>query len=419
MTPRDRSPFIDVDTPSIPENAMTGAAQSSMGGPLQGLRVIEVAGIGPGPYAGMLLADLGADVIRVARPGSDESGGLDPTLRNRRSMILDLKQPDALSILLQLVEQSDVLLEGFRPGVAERLGFGPHDCQLRNPRLIYARITGWGQEGPLAKTAGHDINYIALTGMLHQIGASTGKPVPPLNVIGDFGGGGLMVAFGILCAVFERAKTGRGQVVDTAMIDSVASFLAPIMGLRNQGLWRDTTAGNFLSGAAHFYDTYQTRDGKWVAIGAIEPQFHALLLQGLGLNPAEFAAGVGFSSRPYDELVTEVWPPLREKLAAAIAQRTRDELDAIFASSDACFTPVLSMDEAVDHPHNQARQTFIDVGGIKQSAPVPRFSRSVPPTPQPPRPPGADTHAILTDLGYSKESIVDLIERGLCGGAKI
>lgn len=412
MAPRDRSPFL---TESAVEGQPSTDSASQQHGPLQGLRVIEVAGIGPGPYAGMLLADLGAEVTRVARPGSDEAGGLDPTLRNRRSVILDLKNDDAIAVLLQMVERSDVLLEGFRPGVAERLGFGPEICQQRNPRLIYARITGWGQDGPLAKTAGHDINYIALTGMLHQIGSLNGKPVPPLNVIGDFGGGGLMVAFGILCAVHERVRTGKGQVVDTAMIDSVASFLAPIMGLRNQGLWRDTTAGNFLSGAAHFYDTYQTRDGKWVAVGAIEPQFHELLLQGLGLDPQEFSIGVGFLQRPYDELVTQIWPALREKLASAIAQRTRAELDEIFEGTDACFTSVLSMDEAKEHPHNKARGTFIEVGGVTQPAPVPRFSRSQSQHPRPPRPPGADTRAVLAELGYSDEQINRWIESGLAG----
>lgn len=418
MAPRDRSiyPAELESSPSASADAQSRVnAETHRTGPLQGLRVIEVAGIGPGPYAGMLLADLGAEVTRVVRPGSDEAGGLDPTLRNRRSMTLDLKQPAALDVLLRLVRQSDILLEGFRPGVAERLGFGPDVCLQRNPGLIYARITGWGQEGPLAKTAGHDINYIALTGMLHQIGSTSGKPVPPLNVIGDFGGGGLMVAFGILCAVHERSRTGKGQVVDTAMIDSVASFLAPIMGLCNQGLWRDVTAGNFLSGAAHFYDTYQTRDGKWVAIGAIEPQFHALLLRGLGLDPAEFEAGVGFSSRPYDELRQQIWPALRDKLAAAIARHTRAELEQIFDGSDACFTPVLSMDEAKDHPHNTSRGTFIEVDGVTQVAPVPRFSRSVPGVPKPPRPPGADTQAVLQELGYTEDQITQLLAEGTCG----
>ena len=408
MSPRDRAPYALVDPVGKQQPAM--GSKRLRAGPLQGLQVVEVAGIGPGPYAGMLLADLGAEVIRVVRPGSDEAAGLDPTLRNRRSVVLDLKQTGAIDALLRLVERSDVLLEGFRPGVAERLGFGPEVCQQRNPRLIYARITGWGQEGPLAKSAGHDINYIALTGMLHQIGSIDGKPVPPLNVIGDFGGGGLMVAFGIVCAVHERSRTGKGQVVDAAMIDSVASFLTPIMGLHHQGLWRDTTAGNFLSGGAHFYDTYRTRDDKWVAIGSIEPQFHELLLRGLNLDPTDFAIGVGFSQRPYEELVTEIWPKLREKLAAAIAQRTRAELEDIFEGSDACFTPVLSMHEAMKHPHNTARQTFIEVNGVTQAAPVPRFSRSVPDMPQPPRPAGADTRAVLLELGYTDEQIARLME---------
>lgn len=402
MTPSDRV----VDERSCPpvEDAAPAASPPPVRGPLAGLRVIELAGIGPGPYAGMLLGDLGAEVIRIERPGAAASS-TDPTLRNRRTMTLDLKNPAATEVVLRLVERSDVLLEGFRPGVAERLGLGPEVCTGRNARLIYARITGWGQEGPLAKAAGHDINYIALTGLLHQIGDSRGKPVPPLNVIGDYGGGGLMVAFGIVCALFERTRSGKGQVVDTAMIDSVISFMAPLIGLRNQGLWLDRPTANFLSGAAHFYDTYETRDGKWIAVGAIEPQFHRLLLEKLGLDAEEFVAGVGFEGRPYEELVREVWPRLREKLAAAVKRHTRAELEALFASSDACVAPVLSMDEAPRHPHNVARQAFIEVGGVLQNAPVPRFSRSQPSTPVPPRSADADTAEILRELGLGAEQV--------------
>ena len=409
MTPGDRREDDTSDRLEA-EQAPTAVPPSSSG-PLAGLRVVELAGIGPGPYAGMLLGDLGAEVIRIERPGAGVSGPADPTLRNRRTMVLDLKNPAATEVVLRLIERSDVLLEGFRPGVAERLGLGPEVCSGRNARLIYARITGWGQDGPLAQAAGHDINYIALTGLLHQIGDSRGKPVPPLNVIGDYGGGGLMAAFGIVCALFERARSGKGQVVDTAMIDSVISFMAPLIGLRNQGHWLDRPAANFLSGAAHFYDTYETRDGKWIAVGAIEPQFHRLLIEKLGLDAVEFAAGVGFEGRPYEELVDQVWPRLREKLAAAVKRHTRAELEALFASSDACVAPVLSMDEAPRHPHNVARQSFIEVGGVLQNAPVPRFSRSPPSFPTPAKAAAdADTAGILAELGLGAELVREALK---------
>jgi len=400
------------DSPSIVNHeASVGERSASMRrGPLAGLRVVEIASIGPGPYAGMLLADLGADVIRIERPGAFDGGKTEPTLRNRRHMMLDLKDPEAIEVVLKLVERSDVLLEGFRPGVTERLGIGPEVCRERNPGLIYARITGWGQEGPLAKTAGHDINYIALTGMLHQIGPPGGKPVPPLNVIGDYGGGGLMVAFGIVCALYERMRSGKGQVIDSAMVDSVISFMAPLMGLQNRGLWKDETGTNFLAGGAHFYDTYETLDRKWFAVGAIEPQFHRLLLSKLGLDPAEFLEGEGFQQRPYEKLIAEIWPALRAKLATAIKSRTSDELRTLFDETDACAVPVLTMQEATSHPHNMARAAFIEVEGIKQNAPVPRFSRSVPAPPRAARAVDADNRAILQDLGYSASQIDRLMK---------
>jgi len=400
------------DIPSIVNHeASVGERSASMRrGPLAGLRVVEIASIGPGPYAGMLLADLGADVIRIERPGAFDGGKTEPTLRNRRHMMLDLKDPEAIEVVLKLVERSDVLLEGFRPGVTERLGIGPEVCRERNPGLIYARITGWGQEGPLAKTAGHDINYIALTGMLHQIGPPGGKPVPPLNVIGDYGGGGLMVAFGIVCALYERMRSGKGQVIDSAMVDSVISFMAPLMGLQNRGLWKDETGTNFLAGGAHFYDTYETLDRKWFAVGAIEPQFHRLLLSKLGLDPAEFLEGEGFQQRPYEKLIAEIWPALRAKLATAIKSRTSDELRTLFDETDACAVPVLTMQEATSHPHNMARAAFIEVEGIKQNAPVPRFSRSVPAPPRAARAVDADNRAILQDLGYSASQIDRLMK---------
>jgi alpha-methylacyl-CoA racemase len=323
-------------------------------------------------------------------------------------MVLDLKDSASIEVVLKLVERSDVLLEGFRPGVTERLGIGPEICCTRNPRLIYARITGWGQSGPLANSAGHDINYIALTGMLHQIGSPRGKPVPPLNVIGDYGGGGLMVAFGIVCALFERMRSGRGQVIDSAMVDSVISFMAPLMGLKNRGLWRDETGTNFLAGGAHFYDTYETRDGKWFAVGAIEPQFHRLMLQRLGLDPNEFLEGEGFERHPYEKLIAEIWPKLRTKLAAAIKSHTADELQRLFEGTDACVAPVLTMDQAIEHPHNVARSAFIEVDGVKQNAPVPRFSRSMPAPPKAARAIDADSKSILQELGYDESQIEQL-----------
>ncbi len=386
-------------------------------GPLAGARVVELAGIGPGPYAAMLLGDLGADVVRVERPGVVPGAQLDPTLRNRRSLALDLKSPAAVEVLLRLVARSDVLIEGFRPGVAERLGFGPDICLSRNPRLVYGRITGWGQEGPLASRAGHDINYISLSGLLQQVGIRGGKPVPPFNVAGDYGGGGMLLAFGIACALIERGRSGQGQVVDAAMVDGAASLMAPTLGLRNMGFWRDAPGENFLSGAAHYYDTYETRDGKWVAVGAIEPQFHREMLLRLGLDPAEFARGQGLGGASYDDLLDEVWPPLKLRLAEAIRRLTRDELERLFEGTDACVTPVLGLDEAPRHPHHVARGTYIEVGGVVQNAPAPRFSRSAPAMPRPPRRPGEDAHELLGELGFADEEIRELRQAGALGGA--
>lgn len=384
-------------------------------GPLSGLRVVEIAGIGPGPYAAMMLADLGAEVLRIDRPGGSSAATADPTLRNRQILRLDLKRPDAVEILLRAVERADVLLEGFRPGVAERLGFGPDVCLQRNPRLVFGRITGWGQAGPLAQTAGHDINYIALSGLLHQVG-ERGKPVPPMNVVGDYGGGGLLLAYGILAALFDRQQSGLGQVVDAAMIDGAASFLAATFALREAGCWRDAPGENFLSGAAHYYDTYETSDGRWVAIGSIEPQFHAQMLERLGLDPGEFAAAQGFDADRYDRLVDELWPAMKQRVAAAVARHTRDELAALFDGTDACVTPVLGLDEAAAHPHNQARGTFVDVAGVTQNAPAPRFSRSVPGTPRPASLDGARTDAVLAELGYDASAIEALRRGGVLHG---
>lgn len=382
-------------------------------GPLAGTRVVELAGIGPGPHAAMLLGDLGAEVVRVDRPGERGVARPDPTLRNRRSLVLDLKSAAGVEVLLRLVEHSDVLIEGYRPGVAERLGFGPETCLGRNARLVYGRITGWGQDGPLAPRAGHDINYIAIAGLLSQVGSRGGKPVPPFNVAGDYGGGGMLLAFGVVCALLERTRSGRGQVVDAAMVDGAASLLAATLGLWHMGLWRDAPGENFLSGAAHYYDTYETRDGKWVAVGAIEPQFHRTMLQRLGLDPSEFLRGESLGGAPYCELVDEVWPALKPRLAEAIRRHTREELERLFEGTDACVSPVLGLGEAPRHPHNLARGTFIEVGGVVQNAPAPRFSRSVPPAPRPPRKPGEDAEELLAELGYDSTAVEGL----RCAGA--
>ncbi len=379
-------------------------------GPLAGLRVVEIAGIGPGPYAAMMLADLGAEVLRIDRPVRASSATADPTLRSRQLLRLDLKRPRAVEILLRAVDRADVLLEGFRPGVAERLGFGPDVCLERNPRLVFGRITGWGQSGTLARTAGHDINYIALTGLLHQVGLPGGKPVPPMNVVGDYGGGGLLLAYGVLAALFERQTSGLGQVVDAAMVDGVASFMATTFALREAGCWRDAPGENFLSGAAHYYDTYETSDGRWVAIGSIEPQFHAQMLERLGLDPGEFAAAEGFDAARYDRLIDEIWPATKQRIAAAVARHTRDEIAGLFDGTDACVTPVLSLEEATAHPHNRARGTFVNVDGVTQNAPAPRFSRSVPEVPRPPLREPDQTDALLAELGYDA-SAIEMLER--------
>lgn len=387
----------------------------SASGPLAGVRIVELAGIGPAPFACMLLADLGAEVVRVERRATRRVVQ-DPTLRSRRSIALDLKHAAAREALLRLVATSDALVEGFRPGVAERLGIGPDDCLARNPRLVYGRITGWGQDGPLARTAGHDINYIALAGLLHQVGRRGEGPVPPLNLAGDYGGGGMLLALGMVAALFERERSGRGQVIDAAMLDGAIALLAAIIGFREQGVWRDATGENFLSGAAHFYGTYRTRDGHWMAVGAIEPQFHAILLDRLGLDPQEFAPGVGLGGAGYDALVDELWPPLQARLAAAVGRHTRAELERLFDGTDGCVTPVLSLAEAPRHPHNVARRAFVEVGGVAQNAPAPRFSRSRPAAPRPATPAGGDTLAVLRELGYAQAEIAGLRADGALPG---
>ncbi|MFE9975338.1 CaiB/BaiF CoA transferase family protein [Streptomyces hirsutus] len=367
-----------------------------MPGPLDGLRVVELGGIGPGPHAAMLLADLGADVVRVERP----SGGLrtvpegeaDWLLRGRRSVAADLKDPEGLEVVRALVERADVLVECFRPQVAERLGIGPEAFQESNPGLIYARMTGWGQDGPWAKRAGHDINYLSVTGVLHAIGTSGARPTVPLNLLGDFGGGSLYLVLGILAALHERHRSGAGQVVDAAIVDGTTSLAQMIWAFRGTGVWDDTPAHNLLDSGAPFYDTYPCADGRHIAVGALEPQFYAQLLEGLGLD----AAGL---PSPDDRAG---WPLLREAFGRVFATRTRDKWAEVFADIDACVTPVLSFAEATTHPHLAARSTHIAPGGVPQAAPAPRFSRSTPATPPATPPaPGADTAEVLHDWGIT------------------
>jgi alpha-methylacyl-CoA racemase len=383
-------------------------------GPLAHIKVIELAGIGPGPFCGMMLADLGADVIRIERPAADRAPDppKDPLLRNRRSVTLDLHNASAVEALKRLVERSDILFEGFRPGVAERLGVGPEECLARNSRLVYGRITGWGQTGPLARAAGHDINYIALSGALHLIGSSAGKPVVPLNLLGDFGAGGMMLAFGLLAAYIEAGRSGKGQVVDVSMVDGVVAMLGMFFGQRAEGQFHDRTGENFLGGAAPWYDSYLTSDGKYVAIGALEPQFFALLLEKMGLDVQRWAP-LGFPAT--DESTRRKWPALRTALAGVFASRTREEWQQVLEGTDACFAPVLSLAEAASHPHNVSRGTFIDVAGVEQNAPVPRFSRTSADAVRPPRRAGADTQSVFLEAGLAEWEIESLRGAGAFG----
>ena len=367
-----------------------------MSGPLAGLRIIELAGIGAGPYCGMVLGDMGADVISIERPGGNPAAavGHGVLFRNRRSVALNLKQPAAAEAVLRLCEKADALFESNRPGVAERLGVGPEACLARNPKLVYGRMTGWGQDGPLAQRAGHDINYIALSGALHAMGRRGEAPAVPLNLVGDFGGGGLLLAFGMVCALLEAQRSGRGQVVDAAMIDGASSLMAMWWGFRQQGLLSGPRGTHLLDTGAHFYEVYETADGRHLSIGAIEPQFYAELRQKLGLA-AEFG----------EQMNPARWPELKARLAEVIKTRTRDHWCELFEGSDACVAPVLSLDEAPDHPHHRARQAFLDVAGTRQPAPAPRFSRSAPGLPRPQPKVGADTEAVLRDFGFSASEI--------------
>jgi alpha-methylacyl-CoA racemase len=370
-------------------------------GPLAGIQVLEVASIGPGPFAAMVLADLGASVTRIER----KDGGVAPfpqdaMLRTRdASITIDLKHPDGAEVLLRLAEEADVLLEGFRPGVMERLGVGPDQCLGRNPRLVYGRITGWGQDGPRAGSAGHDIDYIAIAGVLHPIGGPGDPPPPPLNLVADFGGGGMLLVAGVLAALVERGRSGAGQVVDAAMVDGAALLTAMFHGLSAQGLWTDDRGANLLDGGAPFYRCYRTADGGFMAVGALEPQFYGELLSGLGMADEALPG-------QYDR---SGWQRLHDRFSEVFATRSRDEWTAVFAGTDACVAPVLAMSEAPYDPGTSARRGFIEVAGVMQPAPAPRFSRSTTTQPSPGRAPGEDARRVLGRLGYTEPEIDDLL----------
>ncbi len=366
-------------------------------GPLSGLKVIEFAGIGPGPFCGMLLSDLGADVVRVDRKGGRGGAKSDVTARGRRSVALDLKNPASIEACLKLVDSADVLFEGFRPGVMERLGLGPDVVLKRNPKIVYGRMTGWGQTGPYANAAGHDMNYIAISGALHAIGLGD-KPIPPLNLVGDFGGGALYLAFGILAGVIHARTSGQGQVIDCAMSDGAASLMAMFYGFKASGMWTDNRRDNMLDGGAHFYDTYQCSDGKWISIGSIEPQFYALLLEKTGITDPAFQ----------QQMNRAEWPALKAKLADVIKTKTRDQWCEIMDATDVCFAPVLDLNETASHPHNAARQTFVELDGVVQPAPAPRFSATPGAIQAPPPAIGAHNDEAFADWGFAAADIETL-----------
>ena len=376
-------------------------------GPLQGVRILEFAGIGPGPFAAMMLSDMGADVLRLDRSGSvkDEmppGSSKDLLNRNRRSVGLNLKSPEGIETALRLIEKADALIEGYRPGVMERLGLGPDVCLGRNPSLVYGRMTGWGQDGPMAHAAGHDINYVALAGSLAPLGRAGEKPTPPVNLIGDFGGGGMLLAFGVACALVERGHSGKGQVVDTAMVDGSALLMTMVHSMRHMGVWKEERGTNMLDTGAHFYDTFETADGKYVSIGSIEPQFYAELLEKTGLAGEELPA----------QMDRNEWPSLKERLEKIFKTKSRDQWCEIMEGSDVCFAPVLEMSEAPDHPHNRARETFVNVDGLVQPAPAPRFSRTEPGISRPPSHPGQHTDEALGDWGFDGAELARLREAG-------
>jgi alpha-methylacyl-CoA racemase len=379
-------------------------------GTLSGYKIVEFAGIGPAPMCAMLLADMGADVLRIDRAEDAALGVALETKysllsRGRKSVAIDLKKPEGVAAAMTLIEKADALLEGFRPQVMERLGLGPDECLKRNPRLIYGRMTGWGQEGPLAHAAGHDINYIALSGVLASIGRRGEAPVPPLNLVGDFGGGGLYLALGVVAGLLEAQKSGKGQVVDSAMVDGAASLLTAIYGMHASGMWSDKRGENILDTGAHFYDVYETKDGQYVSIGSIEAKFYAELLKRSGLEGQEMPR----------QMDRKAWPDLKEKFSALFKAKTRDEWCKIMEGSDICFAPVLSMAEAPNHPHNQQRGTFVEVEGVVQPGPAPRFSRTPSKIQRPPAKPGEHTEEALREWGFSAAELDKLRGSGAIG----
>src|SRR5882762_10178915 len=385
---------------------------TTMGGPLSGIRVLELGGIGPVPFTGMMLADMGAEVVRVERARPTEPDGPDgraerpdAMTRGRRSLMLDLKHAAGREIALELVGSADVLLEGFRPGVMERLGLGPIDCLAINPRLVYGRVTGWGQDGPLASAAGHDIDYIALTGTLHSIGSTNGPPIPPANLVGDFGGGGVYLAFGVVSALLERAGSGKGQIVDAAVVDGAASLMTGMYGRKAAGAWTDRRGENDLDGGAPWYSVYETADAKYVSVGAIEERFYRELLRRLGL---------GGENLP-DRSDRSGWPRLRERIGDVFRTKTRDEWVRVMEGSDACFAPVLSMAEAPEHPHNRARGTFVDVDGVVQPGPAPRFSRTPGAIQHGPARPGQNVIESLREWGLTADDLAEISRSGALG----
>jgi alpha-methylacyl-CoA racemase len=378
-----------------------------MSGPLEGVRIVELAGLGPAPFAGMMLADAGADIIRVDRferatyPPHTEAH-VDLMNRGRRSVAVDLKHPEGVAAVLQLIDAADGLMEGFRPGVAERLGIGPDVCLARNPKLAYGRMTGWGQDGPMAMAAGHDIDYISLAGALEPIGRAGERPMPPLNLVGDFGGGGMLLAFGMVAAILSARQTGQGQVIDAAMTDGAAALMTMTYTLRSAGIWRDERGTNMLDTGAHFYEVYETSDGGYLGVGAIEPQFYAALLEGLGLTGTELP----------DQMDRDQWPAMKERFAALFAGRTRAEWEAVFEGSDACVAPVLSIPEATVHPHNVHRGTFTEVAGVVQPAPAPRFQGTPGAIRRPPPHPGQHADEALAEWGFGDDQVAKLRQAG-------
>jgi len=397
---------LAIRTAERTERTIDGKQDYGMGA-LDGVRVIELAGIGPGPFCGMMLADMGADVVRIDRAGAVRGG--DPAnppanvnARGRRSIGVDLKSDEGRDLVLRMVADADVVFEGFRPGVAERLGLGPEDCMARNPAIVYGRMTGWGQDGPYAQTAGHDINYIALAGALAHIGRDDTGPVPPLNLVGDFGGGGMYLAFGIVCALLSARSTGEGQVVDAAMVDGAASLMSFFYGMLHTGFASERRGENMLDTGAHFYDVYECADGEYISIGSIEPQFYAEMIEKLGLDPDDFA----------DQHDRSRWTELKAKVAAVVVTRTRDEWDAVLEGSDVCYAPVLAVSEAMEHPHHVARGTFVESGGLRQPGPAPRLSGTPGSIRRPPPHEGQHTDELLDELGLGADEVAVLRASG-------